>query len=88
MATAQTGCGYDEQRVWTSTPCGEGSYFSMAGQRDLYGEEYPEECTQKDSALVYVRCCGDQQDDSELQAEAVVTAAEDSIQQQVPLGCA
>ena len=81
MATAQTGCGYDEQRVWSSSACGEGSYFTMAGQSDLYGAEYPKECTQKDAQSVYARCCADQQDDSESQAEAVASAAEDSIKQ-------
>merc|ERR1719424_2421717 len=34
-------------------------------QSDLYGAEYPKECTQKDAQSVYARCCADQQDDSE-----------------------
>merc|ERR1712072_618039 len=79
MATAGTGCGYDEQRVWTGSACGAGAYFTMAGQSDLYGAEYPKECTAKDASNVYVRCCADAHDDSESQAEATASASEEQV---------
>merc|ERR1712072_428026 len=46
---------------------------------DLYGAEYPKECTAKDDPSVYVRCCADSHSSTESQAEAVASASEDQV---------
>jgi len=54
---AGTGCSYDEQRIWTSTSCGEGSAFTQAGAPSSVGT-HPKDCSLK-TKKAYVRCCAD-----------------------------
>ena len=70
--TATTGCGYDDARVWTQTPCADGSLSTQAGS-SLFKINHPLECTpQADPA--YARCCADEPSNTSLELGA--TAAQ------------
>ena len=51
------GCGYNDERVWTSTVCRSGSRLTQAGKPDKLGVE-PLECTEETSAA-FALCCAD-----------------------------
>ena len=72
MIGAQTGCGYDHQKIWTSSRCDDGKRaFTIAGNPTAhywFGHtlarrgvaSYPKQCTQIEDRNVFVRCCADQ----------------------------
>lgn len=53
--TQGTGCGYDGQRVWTSTPC-DGGQIGVAGSSSAL-DDFPPVCLGGGNAVV--RCCAD-----------------------------
>jgi hypothetical protein len=57
---AGTGCGYDSQRIWTSSSdgCPTGQHLTRAGKSTTIGS-FPQQCTEDVSGGVYVRCCAD-----------------------------
>jgi len=58
-AVRQTGCGYDDSRIWSSTPCDSDSVITQAG-RTSFLSNHPKECTPRSQATgVNVRCCAD-----------------------------
>jgi len=56
--TRGTGCGYDNNLVWTSTSCGDGSYFQGCGRTGKCGGN-EQVCADATLASVEVRCCAD-----------------------------
>jgi subtilisin-like proprotein convertase family protein len=55
---AGTGCAYDSARVWSTSECQEGHYWTGAGKYSNIGL-YPKQCTDGALALANVRCCAD-----------------------------
>ena len=55
-----TGCGFDDEHVWSATPCGEDAYFVQRGA-STGGDDA--KCVAS-GALHAVRCCADDEDDS------------------------
>ena len=53
--TAQTGCGYDNSLIWTSSECGAGMYWTPRGD----GATMFTVCTAAADDTKTVRCCGD-----------------------------
>eukprot|EP00179_Madagascaria_erythrocladioides_P023076 CAMPEP_0198331392 /NCGR_PEP_ID=MMETSP1450-20131203/17559_1 /TAXON_ID=753684 ORGANISM="Madagascaria erythrocladiodes, Strain CCMP3234" /NCGR_SAMPLE_ID=MMETSP1450 /ASSEMBLY_ACC=CAM_ASM_001115 /LENGTH=407 /DNA_ID=CAMNT_0044035757 /DNA_START=152 /DNA_END=1372 /DNA_ORIENTATION=+ len=52
---AYTGCGYNAQRIWSSTSCGPGKYETTAGATK-WAAEHSTKCTSKSKDL-HFRCC-------------------------------
>ncbi len=52
-----TGCGYDAERVWTISECGEDAFWTGPGNPDNIGA-IPKSCTDA-TDTAYVRCCAD-----------------------------
>ena len=57
-ATKKTGCGFDNERIWTSTPCDADAVLTRAGANGGLGND-PEECTPLNADDVVTRCCAD-----------------------------
>jgi hypothetical protein len=57
-ATAGTGCGYDWERVWSTTMCDNSLHFTAAGNT-AYAEEVPSSCEFGSDAIAVARCCAD-----------------------------
>jgi len=53
-----TGCGLNNDRIWTSTPCGNGHFMTLRGDGDVNQSPAPE-CTPTTAPDVDVRCCAD-----------------------------
>ena len=53
-----SGCGYDNRRVWSSSRCAGGGYYTAAGSTANAGS-WPTECTNAARPDVAVRCCAD-----------------------------
>ena len=49
-----TGCGFNRQKIWTSTPCGDGFYMVAYG-----GNGMDQKCMPPDEALDANRCCAE-----------------------------
>ena len=58
---AGTGCGYGNARVWTISECGEGQYYTGAGEAANLGN-FPQDCSDGSLAVGNVRCCADTSD--------------------------
>ena len=58
---AGTGCGYGNARVWTISECGEGQYYTGAGE-SAFLANYPQDCSDGSLAVGNVRCCADTSD--------------------------
>jgi len=56
--TRGTGCAYDNDLLWTSTSCGDGSYFQGCGRSGNCGGN-EQVCADATVASVEVRCCAD-----------------------------
>ncbi|MFT7579834.1 MAG: hypothetical protein ACI9MR_001501 [Myxococcota bacterium] len=56
--TRGTGCTYDDNRTWTSTPCATGYAITQAGGSQRLAEQ-PIECTGQTEAVAVARCCAD-----------------------------
>ena len=54
--TAGTGCNYDVQQIWTSTPCDDGYYVAAGSTAFL--SNHPVQCKPAASSQ-YSRCCAD-----------------------------
>lgn len=55
--TRGTGCGYDDDRLWTATLC-EGGALTQAGSTKHLGK-HPAQCTNLSAPGVVTRCCAD-----------------------------
>ena len=53
-AARGTGCGYDDESVWSATECGEGAFIAGRGAGDD-----AEQCAASEE-LRYARCCADE----------------------------
>ncbi|MBR58259.1 MAG: hypothetical protein CMH54_09585, partial [Myxococcales bacterium] len=61
-----TGCGYDSKRIWSSTPCGDGRFWTQSGSSEQEAF-YPKQCTPMAAAGVHVACCADVDPDPSLE---------------------
>jgi hypothetical protein len=80
------GCGIDDQRVWTSTPCGCGGHLSQASKLDKQDPMavMPRICSADTETLV-VQCCADKPPElvTELGEDATETPVEMSSVQEL-----
>ncbi|MBT9558769.1 MAG: hypothetical protein IV100_22245 [Myxococcales bacterium] len=56
--TFNSGCGYNDARAWTATPCADGGHYSSAGNPAQMAT-WPTECSDSATARGVVRCCAD-----------------------------
>ncbi len=56
--TRQTGCGYDQVPIWSSSKCGQDGFWSAAGNT-FFAEAAPTRCLSLDEAGISTRCCAD-----------------------------
>jgi hypothetical protein len=52
----QSGCNFDQQRVWSATPCGADSYWTAAGATTS-AATLPDECLAATGGSAVTRCC-------------------------------
>ncbi|MFT5429374.1 MAG: hypothetical protein ACI9OJ_000043 [Myxococcota bacterium] len=52
-----TGCGYDSARLWSSTACGDDSYWTAPGSTGAFA--HPMRCMPQGGNDASVRCCAD-----------------------------
>ena len=53
-----TGCGYDDDRIWTRSACGVDSYWTQTGDIAVYADD-PQCTAATTSTGIFVRCCAD-----------------------------
>ncbi len=51
-----SGCGFDDERVWSASACGAAGYYTAAGATSA-AQTHPTECSDAATTTAAVRCC-------------------------------